>query len=139
MDLFSACALTMVCKNNRVQEIMLTMYKDELKAFARKNSLFFRDIIPVPPMNRCRMRRGGGRCRGTPSELALTQMCAYHQERHTGDLNVNHVRCLASSNPGLFRRLVVSPAPALTNDHRRRVINWGNYGPYQFTGHTIEP
>ena len=40
MDIFTACALTMVCKNNRVQEIMLTMYKDEVKAFARKNSLF---------------------------------------------------------------------------------------------------
>ena len=103
MDLFSACALTMVCKNNRVQEIMLTMYKDEVKAFARKNSLFFRAIIQAPPMNRCRERRGKGRCRGAPSELALTQMCAYHQERRTGDLNVNCLRCLASADPLFFR------------------------------------
>ena len=40
MGLFSACALTMDCKNNRDQEIMLTMYKDEAKAFARKHSIF---------------------------------------------------------------------------------------------------
>ena len=103
MDLASACALKTTCKNNRVQEIMLTMYKDEVKTFARNNSLFFRDIIQVPPMNRCRERRGRGRCRGAPSELALTQMCAYHQERRTGDLNVNNLRCLASADPLFFR------------------------------------
>ena len=105
MDLAAACALTMCCRNNRVQEIMLTMYKDEVKTFARNNSLFFRDIIQVPPMNRCRERRGKGRCRGAPSELALTQMCAYHQTRRTGDLNVDSLRCLASSDP-LFYRVV---------------------------------
>ena len=103
MDLATACALTMCCRNNRVQEIMLTMYKDEAKTFARNNSLFFLDIIQVPPMNRCRERRGRGRCRGAPSELALTQMCAYHQERRTGDLNVNCLRCLASADPLFFR------------------------------------
>ena len=103
MDLATACALTMTCKNNRIQEIMLTMFKDEVRAFARKSLLFFNHITPVPPIIRCRMQRGGGRCRGTPSELALTQMCAYHQERHTGDLNVNHVRCMASFDPVLYR------------------------------------
>ena len=106
MDLATACALTMCCRNNRVQEIMLTMYKDEVKAFARNNSLFFRDIIQVSPMNRCRERRGRGRCRGAPSELALTQMCAYHQERGIGDLRVNDLRCMASSDPALYRLVV---------------------------------
>ena len=133
MDLSTACALKMVCKSNRVQEIMLTMYKDEVRAFARKNLLFFNHISSVPPMDRCRMRRGGGRCRGTPSELALTQMCAYHQERHTGDLSVNNVRCMSASNPGLFRRLVLcrTLAPALTNGRLQVVgITEGNYGPY---------
>ena len=103
MDLSAACTLKMACQNNRIQEIMLTMYKDDVKEFARKTLVIFRDIIHAPPMNRCRERRGGGRCRGTPSELALTQMCAYHQERRTGDLIVNDVRCLASSDPVLYR------------------------------------
>ena len=142
MDLFTACALKLVCKNNRVQEIMLTMYKDEVKAFARNSSLIFREIpvTPAPPVNRCRMRRGRGRCRGTAGELALTQMCAYHQERHTGDLHVDGLRCMSASNPGLFRLSCRrTTAPVLANDrlqivranHRRREIHWGNYGPYR--------
>ena len=93
---------------------MLTMYKDEVKAFARNPSLFFREIreIPAPPVNRCRMRRGRGRCRGTASELALTQMCAYHQERRTGYLNVGGLRCMSTSNPGLFRLMFRDRASA---------------------------
>ena len=53
MDLSTACALQPVCKSNRVQEVMLTMYNDEAKAFGRNSSLFDRDVpeVPVPPVN----------------------------------------------------------------------------------------
>ena len=112
MDLSTARALQIVCKNNRVQEVMLTLFKEEVKTFilqpfgpGRDSSWLFRDVprVPAPPVNRCRMRRGRGRCRGTASELALTQMCAYHQGRGNGDLRVNDLRCMASSDPVLYR------------------------------------
>ena len=75
----------------------------------RNSSWIFRDVpeVPVSPVNRCRMKRGRGRCRGTASELALTQMCAYHQTRQTGDLNVDGLRCFYASNTGLFQLIAV--------------------------------
>ena len=112
MDRSTACALKMVCKSNEVQDVMRTLSKEEVKRFihghvgpGRNSSLIFRDApeVPVPPVNRCRMKRGRGRCRGTPSELALTQMCADHQTRQTGDLNVDGLRCFYASSPGLFQ------------------------------------
>ena len=104
MDLSSARALLVASKNNRVQENMITLFKEETKTFGR-SSIFERDVpeVPVPPANRCRMKRGRGRCRGAVSELALTQMCAYHQTRQPGDLNVDGLRCFYASNPGLFQ------------------------------------
>ena len=110
MDFSTTCMLKMVCKSNRVQEVMLTLFKEEVKTFihgpfgpGRNSSWICRDVpeVPVPPVNRCRMKRGSGRCRGTASELALMQMCAYHQERHQGYLNVDGMRCIPVSNPGL--------------------------------------
>ena len=122
MDLSSAQALLLVCKSNAVQQVMLTGYKEEAKAFAHNSRRFSRDIPepPVPPANRCRMRRGGGRCRGAASEvsiaqmwfgqcrcavseLSITQMCAYHQARHVGDLNVDGARRLSVQNSRLFQ------------------------------------
>ena len=91
-------------KNSEVVETMLTRFKEETKTFGR-NSMLYRDVpgVPVPPSNRCRMNRGRGRCRGTASELSLTQMCAYHQVRQTSDLNLDGLRILSTANPTLFR------------------------------------
>ena len=107
MDLSSAHALLLACKSNAVQQVMLTCFKEEAKAFAQNSRHFSRDIPepPVPPATRCRMRRGGGRCRGAASEVSIAQMCAYHQARHVGDLNVDGVRCLSVQNSRLFQRV----------------------------------
>ena len=104
MDLSTARALKIVCNINRVQEIMVTLSKDETKTFAL-NSMLHQDVpdAPLSPANRCRMKRGGGRCRGTVSELSLTQMCTYHQVRRTGDLNLDGLRCFSTAHPGLFQ------------------------------------
>ena len=104
MDLRSAHALLMVAKNNRVVDVMLTLYKDEAKAFGRDSC--FRVNVPereVFPANRCRMPRGGGRCRGATSELSIAQMCTYHQLRQTGDLNIDSVRQMSVLDPVLYR------------------------------------
>ena len=85
---------------------MLTCYKEEAKAFANIRRRYYNnDEPPVPPATRCRMRRGGGRCRGAASEVSIAQMCAYHQARHVGDFNVDGMRQMAVSNPRLFQRV----------------------------------
>ena len=60
VGLSSARALNMVCKSNRTQEVMLAMYKDEVKTCGCNSSLFDRFVlgVPVHPVNRCRMMRG---------------------------------------------------------------------------------
>ena len=119
MDLPSARALMLVCKSNdaihsEAIQVMLLCYTEEANAFAR-NSAFFPDAHeqPVPPVNRCVMRRGGGRCRGAASEVSITHMCAYHQVRHTGDLNLDEMRRFSVDHPGLYR-LVFPARPAAT-------------------------
>ena len=115
MDLPSARALLFACKSNDAQQVMLLLcYNEEAKAFVQ-NSAFSRAVPeqPVPPVNRCIMRRGGGRCRGAASEVSITQMCAYHQVRHTGDLNLDGMRRLSVDHPGLYRQ-VFHARPAAT-------------------------
>ena len=94
INLSSARALLLACKSNAVQQVMLTCYKEEAKAFAQNSRHFSRDIPepPVPPATRCRMRRGGGRCRGAVSEVSIAQMCAYHQVRRISDLRLDRAR-----------------------------------------------
>ena len=113
MLLSTARTLTIVCKNNRAQEVMLTLFEEEVKTFGRSSSIFDRAVpeVPVHPVNRCRMKRGGGRCRGTTSELALTQMCAYHQTRQIGDFNVDGLRCFHASSPGVFQLMFCRNTP----------------------------
>ena len=105
MDLLSARALLTACKRNAVQEVMLQLYKEEVKTFVR-NSIFRSDLPeePVLPANRCHMRRGGGRCRGAAIELSITQKCAYHQARKTSDLHMHFLRRLSVDDPNLYRR-----------------------------------
>ena len=95
----------LACKSSAVQHIMLTCYKEEAKAFAQTNQLFSRVVPepPVPPVVRCRIKRGRGRCRGAVSELSITQMCAYHQRQRAGDNNIGAARRLAVQAPGLYR------------------------------------
>ena len=104
MDLKSARALLLTCKNNPVQGILLESFREEAREFARSVSVFRQDVQPIrEPADRCREARGGGRCRGCVPELAVTQMCAYHQTQRTSDLNLDSIRRLSTDSPGLFR------------------------------------
>ena len=103
MGLQTAHALLMVAKKNRVVDVMLTLYKDEVKTFGR-NSIM-RDCIPedpVLPANRCCINQGGGRCRGAAGELSITQLCAYHNAREIGDLLLDRLRRNARDHPGVL-------------------------------------
>ena len=86
-------------RNNQVVEALLTCFKEEAKTFGRDSMLVYVPNAPMSPAQRCRMRRGGGRCRGVVSELAATQRCAYHQVRDTGDLKMNETRCMSANSP----------------------------------------
>ena len=103
MDLQTAHALLMVAKKNRVVDVMLTLYNDEVKAFGRVSIM--RDLIPedpVLPTSRCCVDGGLGRCRGVACELSITQMCAYHSARNIGDLQWDYLRRNARDFPSVL-------------------------------------
>ena len=89
-------------RNNQVVEALLTCFKEEAKTCGRDSRLVYVPEVPVPPAQQCRMRRGGGRCRGVVSELATTQSCGDHQVRGTGDLKMNEMRCVSAKKRKLF-------------------------------------
>ena len=95
----------MTSKKNRAFEVMLKLFKDETTTFALNSRYFSHGVSnpPMPPVLRCRMPRGGGRCRGVVSQLALTQMCSNCQVRNPGDLNINDLRCLSTSDQGFYQ------------------------------------
>ena len=95
-------------KHFEVQRILLDRYKEEAKEFALNSRYFNQDVSNprLPPVLRCRMPRGRGRCRGAVPQLALTQMCSNCQERNTGDLNINDLRRLSTSEPDLYQLVV---------------------------------
>ena len=106
MDVRTAKALLLMCKNHPVQSILLDAYKEEAREFAQSVVDFRPDVQLVrKPANRCREARGGGRCRGRVSELAVTQMCSYHQTRRASDTNIDSIRRLSTDSPGLFRQV----------------------------------
>ena len=96
MDHRATSALTITNKNNKVVETLLACFKEHTKTCVRDSKFVYVPEVPMPPAQRCRMRRGGGRCRGVVSELATTQLCAYHQVRGTGDLKMNETRCMSA-------------------------------------------
>ena len=105
MDIYSARALRMTSKNSsEVVQAMHMRFKEETTTFG---SIFHLNVpeIPVSPARRCCMRRGAGRCRGVVSELAATQMCAFHQARNKGDLNLDAMRRLSTVAPEAFNQI----------------------------------
>ena len=122
MDLSSARALMTSSKYFKVQRIMLDQYKEEAKEFALNSRYFNQDVSNprLPPVLRCRMPRGRGRCRGVVPQLALTQMCSNCQERNAGDLNIDGLRCLSTSDQGLYQLVVLGDAPLVVGRHRIR-------------------
>ena len=105
MDLSSAQALLLVCKSNAVKQVMLTGYKEEARAFA---NFWWPHCSSFPeplarPATQCRMRVGSEQCLCAVSELSVTNMCAYHQVRHRGDLNVDAMRAWVVREPYLFQ------------------------------------
>ena len=106
MDQTSARALLLTCKHHPVHSILLELFREDVREFARSVPFFSRDVQPLrAPADRCREARGGGRCRGRVSEIAVTQLCAYHQVRRTADLNIEGARLFRTADPDLFRRV----------------------------------
>ena len=107
MDLRSAGALLLACKSNAVQQLMLTCYKEEAKAFARthSNHCDFPDEADYPA-TQCQVHRASPRCRRAVTELSITQYCAYHQDPRCGDLRVQRMREMAVRNPWRFELLI---------------------------------
>ena len=107
MDLRSARALLLACKDNPVQSILLESFREDVKEFARSVAGFSHEVQPSPaPADRCREARGRGRCRGRVSEIAVTQTCADHQVRRTADLNIDGARLMRADIPLLFHLVV---------------------------------
>ena len=95
MDLTSANALLLACKNNRVQSILPEAYKEDVREFTRSVPAFDREVQPLrAPADQCREGRGDGRCRGHVSEIAVAQCCSYHQVPRTADLDIDNGRLL---------------------------------------------
>ena len=106
MDQTSARALLLTCKHHPVHSILLELFREDVREFARSVPLFSRDVQPLrAPADRCREARGGGRCRGRVSEIAVTQLCDYHQVRRVGDNNIEGARGLRTVAPDLFCRV----------------------------------
>ena len=105
MDITSAGALLQCSKAplGPCGKIILDGYLDDTRAFAARK-IFRRDVAPpLPPADRCRERRGGGRCRGRVSPIAACQLCNYHQVRRTGDYNIEAGRWALASPVLQFR------------------------------------
>ena len=102
MDLQTAHALLMVAKKNRVVDVMLTLYKDEVKAFGRVSIM--RNLIPKDPVlstsRRC-ADEWRERCHAAACELSILQLCAYHNTQNVfGDLYLDRLRRHARDFPG---------------------------------------
>ena len=106
MDLTAAKNLFLCSKNplGRVGDVIFKDYLEDKRAFALshrgiRNYVDYpwaRGAVLVPPMDRCKERRGRGRCRGRVSGVAVCQFCAYHQERLAGDKELDEWRtCVA--------------------------------------------
>ena len=109
MDQTTAKALLLTCKHHPVHSILLEAFREEAKAFAQSVTALRPVVQPLQaPADRCREARGGGRCRGRASEIAVTQFCGYHQERRVADLNINGARLMRTGLPRLFH-LVFGP------------------------------
>ena len=114
MDLASAQALLLACKDHPVQRILLRAYKEDAREFARSYTFLCSDVQLRAPADQCRRDLGGGRCRGRVPEVAVTQACAFHQrtqrtwtrdavwESSAADLNLDGARRMSAENPSCF-------------------------------------
>jgi len=86
MDNVSARALLLCSKDPLGQcgKVILDGYVDDLRAYAHESHYLPQHAYQprLIPADRCRWRRGGGRCKGRVSPLAVCQLCNYHQTRH---------------------------------------------------------
>ena len=134
----------MTSKNSsEVVQAMHMLFKEETTTFG---SMFHLNVpeIPVSPAHQCCMRRGAGRCRGVVSELAATQMCAFHQARNKGDLNLDAMRRLSTVAPEafnhIFRRGIVPNLERLRAadlDLLDRICRNGTCGDRTFVQHIV--
>jgi hypothetical protein len=72
-------------------DVVIQMYKDDTRDFARR-SMLHGEVEIVHPPERCKKRVGRGRCRRAVSRGCIIQICASHMETTVSDWNLDSLR-----------------------------------------------
>ena len=121
MDLGSARALLLCCKQplGKCGKAVLDVYIEDSRDFARRVNCEPACLPPLPPADRCAEHLDNGRCRGHVSSIAVAQLCAEHQTRSWGDVNLADLRHIAA----LPEHRVMTPFGWMMRQRLRRLLN----------------
>ena len=105
-------------------DVVVQMYKDDARDFARR-SMLHGEVEIVHPPERCKKRVGRGRCRRAVSRGCIIQLCVSHMETAVSDYNLDSLRqfhtLVPEGNGPTWRQLGMRersrpPAPVQMND-----------------------
>ena len=122
MDLRSAKALLLCCKQplGKSGKLMLNLYIDDSRDFARRVECEPACLPRLSPADRCCEHDDNGRCQGRVSPIAIAQLCAKHQTRSWGDrwlADCQHIDALPEHR-------VMTPEGWFMRLRLRRMLNW---------------
>ena len=81
------CAAKTPLGSERVLQVIVESYKEDLLAFAA-DTMLHREFKPVPPTERCKKKVGRGRCRQPASKLSVAQLCSRDRCTEVNDSNI---------------------------------------------------
>ena len=87
MDSHSSRALVCAESMGPVGDIMLQQYVVDVRKRASW-TMYYREVLPMCPVWRCKDTDKRGRCRGRVTKAAVVQHCLKHQWKLLGDNNV---------------------------------------------------